>query len=311
MRTTVGIIAACTLSTLAHAQDAPSADVAPAPAEETARKAHAALLVYGDYTFSSDLDDGDGDVSVWRAGASLDMSFPIGATTNLGASFRAERWGFDFGDATAFDSADGQPWDDVTDLAFLLSLRHQWNDRWSSAIGGGIESGFADGADFNDSISGGGFVTASYKFNESLTAGLGVSVRTVLEDNTQVVPFLILDWKIADQWRLTTSPGISRRLIGLAYTPCEQVTITLGGGYERLDFRLDDSDPAPEGVGRYQRIPVGLEVTWNVSRQFGVSIYGGAQVWQQYELDNQNGDQLAKDDAGIAPFFGAAVEWKF
>jgi hypothetical protein len=78
-----------------------------------------------------------------------------------------------------------------------------------------------------------------------------------------------------------------------------------------LDFRLDDDEPVPKGVGRYERLPVGLDVTWHVSKQLGISVYGGAHVWQQYELDNENGDELAQDDADIAPFLGAGVEWKF
>ncbi len=305
MRMSPLVLLAATASTaLAQAEAAPE----PAPAK---RSASASFTVYGDYTFQSDLDDGEGEVSVWRAGANLDMSFPVWERSSLGVSLRGERWGFDFNNATAFDSADGEPWDDVNDFAALVSFSHQCTDRWSAIVGLGGESGYAQGADFDDSLTGGGFVAASYKFNDDLTAGLGVSVRTVLEDDAIVFPLLLLDWKIAEQWRLTTSPGVSRRLIGLAYSPNDQITIKFGGGYERLDFRLDDDAPAPEGVGRYQRIPVGVDVAWKFSSQWSVSVYGGAHVWQEYQLDDEDGNKITEDDAEIAPFLGASLEWRF
>ncbi|MBS0196666.1 MAG: hypothetical protein JSR77_07900 [Planctomycetes bacterium] len=281
---------------------------ATAPAE--GRKARASFDVYGDYTFSSDFSDSNGDVSVWRAGASLDMLFPVGERSDFGASLRGERWGFNFDNATGF-AADGEPWTDINDFAMLLSFKHQCTDRWSASVGGGLESAFADGANFGDSLSGGGFVAASYKFSDTFTAGLGVSVRTRLEDNVSVFPVLLLDWKISDKWSLGTSPSIGRRLFSLSYKPCESATISFGGGVEFLDFRLDSDAATSEGVGRYRRIPVGVEVAWKISDQVTLGVYGGAQVWQEYTLDDREGNRVFQDDAGVAPFAGASLEWRF
>lgn len=286
-----------------------ASEPAPAPAGE--RKAEAAFDLYGDYTFQSDFSDEPGHVSIWRVGANANMSFPVMERSAIGVGLRAERWGFEFGDATTFDAADGKPWKEVSDLAALVSFRHQFSEHWSGAVGGGLEAAFADGAEFGDSITGGGFVSAAYKFTDDLTVGFGVTARSQLEDNAFVFPLITFDWKFAEHWRMSSNPSVSRRLYSITYSPNDQWAFSFGGGYQTMDFRLDDGDSTPNGVGRIARIPIGAEVSWNPSKQLSIGVYGGAFVWQEYTLDDQNGDRVLRDQADIAPFLGAQVEWRF
>ncbi|MBX3382378.1 MAG: hypothetical protein KF864_02610 [Phycisphaeraceae bacterium] len=286
--------------------DAPTAATPESASSSEARKAKAAITFYGDHTFASDLEDSEGDASVWRIGSTLDMSFPVMTRSEIGLSFRAERWGFDVGESA------NAAWDDATNLATLLSFRSQINERWSWAVGGGVEAGFADGADFGESLTGGGFVSASHQCSDNLSVGIGVLARTRLEEDAIVLPTILLDWKISDKWRLGTSPSIGRRLVSLAYTPGEDWTFALGAGYEALDFRLDeDNSAAPSGVARYRRIPVGGEIAWHPSGQFTLGLFAGVHVWQEYTLDNERGDRISREDADPAAFLGGFARWAF
>jgi hypothetical protein len=309
----------------AHAQDQGSkagaatdtdeaAGASQAITESAGRTANASITFYGDHTFSSDFENNNGDASVWRLGSKLEMAFPVMDQSEIGVSFRAERWGFDFNDDSGGGNglgSTGEPWDEATNLAMLVSFRNRINDDWSWTVGGGGEAFFADGAEFSDSLTGDGFAAVTRRVNENLSIGLGVIARTRLEDDAFIAPMLILDWNINEKWRLSTSPGIGRRLVTLSYTPVEDWSFAIGAGYEAIDIRLDSDDDDKGGVGRYRRIPVGGDVSWHPSGQFAAGIFAGVHVWQEYTLDDPDGNRLGQQEADPAGFLGGYVRWTF
>lgn len=275
------------------------------------RAPQAKLDLFGDHTFSSDLSDADGSFAVSRVGVGLQMLFPVFETAQIGVGINAKRWEYDFEDAFVFDSVDGDPWQGINDFDLTLSFSKQINEKWSYFFGGSVQSSAADGADFSDSISAAGFGGATYAFSDTFSLGGGVIVRQPLEDDVEVVPVITMDWKLAEEWRFTIAPNVGRRLAGLVYTPSDAFEIAFGGGIEYNSFRLDDEGPAPEGVGRYRRVPLGIDLTWNISQQVSLSGYGGVMLFQELTLDDSEGERIEQEESDLAPFAGIGLQFRF
>ena len=96
------------------------------------RKARAAFDLYADHAFASDLTDSAGELSISRLGAGFQMIFPVLSDSQIGVALGAEHWNFDFKDATAFDSVDGDPWSGVNDLDLTLTFSNRINEHQST-----------------------------------------------------------------------------------------------------------------------------------------------------------------------------------
>jgi hypothetical protein len=273
--------------------------------------ARAALTFSSDYAFSADFSDSTGDLSVWRGTGDFQMQFPVFERSQLGIGLAYSRWNFDFTDATAFDADDGDPWSGVNEMDLTATFSTQLTETWSGVFGGTLKSASADGADFSESLTYGGLVGATYAFSENLSIGAGVIVRTELEDDVMVLPLITIDWKISDTLSFSTVPSPGRRFLGLTYEPSDSWAFTAGAAFEFIDFRLDDESPAPEGVGRYQRIPVGGGVTYNIDRQIALSLYGGLLVGQELTLDDSQGDRIEREDIDPTGFIGGGITFRF
>jgi hypothetical protein len=278
---------------------------------EEDRKTHAAFDIFSDYSFESDFTDSAGSLAVTRIGAQFAVTMPAFKTSQVGIALEADRWNFDFKNATTLDSVDGNPWRGVNDFNLTLTFSNQVTDHWSYVVGGYVRSSYADGAEFSDSISGGALLGATYKFSDTLSIGAGAVVHSVLEDDWTVLPLITIDWKISEHWAFSSKPSVGRRLIGFVYTPIEPLEITLGGGYEFIDFRLDNKSPAPKGVGRFHRMPVGVDVKYSFSRQFSIDAYGGIVLGQQVTLDDTNGERIRREDIDSSALVGLSLDWRF
>ena len=279
------------------------------PAED--RKARAAFDVYADHALSADFTDADGELSITRLATNFQMVFPVFSDSQIGVAIGAQRWSFDFKDAAAFDAADGDPWSGVNVLDVTLTFSNQINEHWSYVAGTFGRASFADGAELTDSLGGGLILGATRKLSDTLSIGGGLSVRSQLEDEWSVLPLITLDWKISETFRLKTTPSVGRRLFALTYTPIEALELSLGTGIESIDFRLDDESPAPKGVGRFRRIPVGVDITYNFSRQVSASLYGGMLFAQELTLDDSDGERIQREALDATPFFGGGFQWRF
>lgn len=275
------------------------------------RVARASLTFSGDHAFSADFSDATGDVSVSRGTGEFQMQFPVFERSQLGLGLSYSRWNFDFTDAFAFDADDGDPWSGVNEMDLTATFSTQLTDTWSGVVGATVKSAYADGADYSDSVTYGGLLGATYAFSEKLSIGAGVLVRSSLEDDALVLPLITIDWKISDTLSFSTVPSPGRRFLGFTYEPCESWAFTAGAAFEFIDFRLDDESPAPEGVGRYQRIPVGGGVTYNASKQIALSLYGGVMVGQELTLDDSQGERIQREDMDPSAFIGGGLTFRF
>jgi hypothetical protein len=303
---------------LAFGQDAQAKpnEAEPAPAakittQESGPRPQAQFTVRGMHEFSGDLKDSAGSVSIDRAGANFSMLFPVGDRSQLSVGLGSELSFYNFKDATGFASGFTEPWDDTEQLNGTVSFRSQATGQWSWYAGAGVDASLQRGADFERSVTGGLFGGVNYGISERLNVGLGMVLRSRLEDNGQVLPIPSVHWRISDKWSLGTSTGVAGSGAALTYRATEDLSFALEGAYETREFRLDDSAAAPDGVGRDHRIPISVSAAWNITHQIAVGGRVGVDVYQEYTLVDSSSNEVAKVKTDPSIFIGASLVISF
>jgi hypothetical protein len=261
--------------------------------------------------FNASFKDAPGDVTITRAGVALGARMAAGdrGQVNLGLDYEFSNYAFS--NATGLVPGVSEPWSDVHRVQFSGRYSRQQTREFSWFVGGGIGAAGEDGADWSQAIYGAAFAGGQYALSEKLTLGLGVAVRTLLEDNPQVYPIPIVNWQISDQWKLTSGgrPGVA-----LSYSPTEQLTFRLSGGYEIYelrDFRLAHNGPVPDGVGRETRIPVMLGVTYAAGTQISLEANVGYNFAEQLEVLDSGGNRISRQDVKPAPMLLVSFGYRF
>jgi hypothetical protein len=170
------------------------------------------------------------------------------------------------------------------------------------------------GAELEDSMQGGGFAGISYRFGDRLTIGPGIGVMSEIEDSATVFPVLIIKWKITDRLSLETGRGLGATLgpgLVLGWKASDNWTLSIGGRYEKLRFRLDDEEIAPNGIGQDRAFPLFVGVGYSFSQRARVSLLGGADLGGELRLEDEKGGLIAEEDYEPAGFAGLAFSFKF
>ncbi len=283
--------------------------------ESEGRTASLALEPFGAYFFETDLD-GAGDYSVGRVGAELSYDIPVWDRSTLGLGVRVERSEYDFSGATGL-AGGGDPMGGASIYGFSASLTHPLNDEFVFLGGVGVDWAGEDGADFGESALLSGVAAVSWRASEDLTLSLGVAASDRFEDDVRVLPFVGVEWRFADNMRLSSIEA-ARVLsggqgggIGVVYESSEELSFVAGLAFSGREFRLDENGPLPDGVLRDDRVIAGVGVAWdpgeNVSAELGV----GASVWSNIETLNAAGATVGDEDGDPAPFVAARVRILF
>jgi hypothetical protein len=268
------------------------------------------------YQFSTDFDDGPGSVSVNRAYGTFSSRFEIAPSLNLGLRFGWEGGWYDFDGNTPLSLGTGaSPWNTVQGVQLGANLGWKINEEWSTFVGiFGAAAGETD-ADASDTLSIGGSVGAMWRANDDFSIGGGVLVSSQIEDDALVIPLLLIDWRINDALKLTNIAGPEAYPTGagieLVCTAVPQWEFGIGGRYESRRFRLDDRGPAPEGVGEDSSFATWLRVGVRPLNGLRIDVLGGLMVWEEYELDDRNGNDLASSDLDPSPFVGVFLGYRF
>jgi len=273
----------------------------------------ASLVGEGGYAYQGEADiDGGGKLSVNRfdVGALGRMSLLQGLRWENAYFFSVNDYDFDGGGFSA-----GDPWETILTLRLVTRLRYQLSERWGVFGGGVFMLSPETGADWGDSFSGGGLAGVDFRASETLFVSLGAAVISQIEDNVQVAPSVILNWRPSERWtvRVGGVPASGGAAAGgeVAYRVIEPVEIGLGALFNQRRFRLDDSGPAPDGVGEDTTVPVRLRVGWYITPQIALHIVGGVALAGQVKLEDRSGDRLAKEDYDPAPYVGIRLAGGF
>lgn len=266
------------------------------------------VLGEGGFVYQGDADiDGGGSVQVFR--------YDLGVAGRMHLMDRL-RWGntFFFG-VNDYDFSGGSAWNTIFNLRLGTKLTYAIDEQWGISAGGIFMFSPESGADWGDSFTGGGLVAGEYRHSDTLFAGVGVAILSQIEDDTTVAPQVDVLWLPAEQWtvRLGGVPATGGAAASgeVAYRFAEPVDLGLGVLYQQRRFRLDDSGPAPEGVGVDNSLPVRLRLGWNVTPHFAVNLLGGVALAGEVELEDRNGNRVASSDYDPAAYVGIRLAGLF
>jgi hypothetical protein len=229
---------------------------------------------------------------------------------SFAAAFGRDRYDFS-GNA---DFSGSRPWKRINRLRFSVPVNWAVDDHWTLFFLPTLRFYGESGADLGDSATGGGLAGFSYRFSDRLTLGPGLGVLSRLEDSVNVFPILIIDWEITDRLSLKTGRGLGATQgpgLALSYRASDAWSLALGGRYESLRFRLDDSGPAPDGVGEDRSFPLYLSATYNRGRDLQLSVIGGVELGGTLRVEDSRGRRITKQDYDTAPFLGLSFNFRF
>lgn len=258
----------------------------------------------------TDLDRGG---SIRWAGAMASGSLLRQVTPQFaaGVSVQYEYQSWTFDQPAAFGGV--APWGDIMQPRVGLTFSYAPSADWRVVVSPSVAWAYESGASTGDALEYGAVLVASRVFSPRLTLGLGAAIYRQI-DETKVFPFLAIDWKIDDRWRLTNpfpAGPVGGAGLELTYALAEQWEAGFGGTYRSYQFRLDRDGPVPGGIGENRAIPLFVRLSRNIGKAAQVDLYVAALVNGQLKVKNQDGQDLASDDYATAPVLGLTVRYRF
>lgn len=263
------------------------------------------------YQSSASLDEG-GDMSAGRYFVTGALARVFAERWRVGASISFGEEHYDFSGSAGFGALD--PWDRIREFRFAVPVQYFANQAWTFYAIPSIRFNAESGASMNDGKNGGILAGAAYRVSDTLTIGPGIGIFTEIEDDTSFFPLLIVDWKITDTLSLETGRGFAASRgpgLQLRWRLPSNWEFALGGRYEKTRFRLDDSGPAPDGVGEDKSFPLFLLAEYAFGKDTRLGLIAGAEVGSNMRLEDASGDRLLDSDLSTAPFFGATFQTRF
>lgn len=255
-------------------------------------------------------DSGSFDYSRWFAGAGLDYLWS--PRTALGISFGGGQSRYGFKDVSGL--GDGDPWSDIEDYRVSVISRFAINEKVSGIVIPSWRVNRESGASTGDSQTWGLLAGVSWRLSDTLTLGPGIGVFDRLEESTAIFPILVIDWDISERWNLSTGRGLAASQgpgLTLAYQATNSWSLGVTGRYEQIDFRLDDTGPAPGGVGRDEVFPLVFSAAWSPSPGKRLSLFAGAEFGGELELADAGGTTIANSDYDAPFIFGGSFSLRF
>lgn len=262
----------------------------------------------GAYThrFETDLDSGDGNVSLNTLSAGIDASTDIHRDLSVSLRMNLGLSDYSFGGSNGFGGLD--PWESVHTIAFGAAASFQTDDRWTIFGGPVFQFSRESGASWGDAFTGGAIIGATYVVHDHLLIGGGLGVVSQIEDDVRFFPIIIVEWEINDQWRISSRGASGGRTsieftgVELIWSPARHWDFALGGGSSFSRFRLDDDGMAPDGVGEDESTPIWLRASYRPSSQVTFDAVAGMGFGGKMKLDDERGNRVVGSDYD-SPFF--------
>ena len=261
------------------------------------------------HQFDADLDVGDYHVSRLDFAASAETD--LNETWEVALQLRTWLDSFDFAPNASLGFG-SEPWEDIFTLSLGARIHYKLNDRWTLIGGPVLQFSRESGADWGDSLTGGGALSALYHWNENLAVGLGIGVLSQLEDDVIFFPILLVEWKLSSTLRLSSDTPTTTSVGGeIVWEFAPTFEAALGGGYSSKRFRLDDAGLAPGGVGEETYFPVHVRLGWSPVEHVQVNIFGGFALGTELTIETSTGAFVNDEEPDAAMFAGFSASLQF
>lgn len=258
----------------------------------------------------ADLDEG-GEFSWSGADFQLGVTrqFTPALSAGITARYATERWSFDKPNAFGPQA----PWSDIHRPSIGFNVGYAVAPDLALFVAPQFEWAYESGASASDSHSFGAVLGATKFFSPTLFVGLGLGAFRQLDEN-KYFPFVIVNWQITDQWRLSNplraGPAGGAGL-ELSYAWAQGWEAGVGAAYREYRFRLSSDGPTPDGIGQNQGVPVFARVTRHFGAAGQIDLFAGAVTGGKLQVDNAAGSTVQSTGYGSAPLFALTGTIKF
>lgn len=268
------------------------------------------------YFVPAEFDEGPGRFSLLQEQLQLSFLTPLGPGSAFFASARADVTRYGFRRALVLDPQRGNPLEVSHGGSLTLGVQLRLSGPWSVLVTGSLGFSAEDGARVDDAITGGTISGVMYELNRKVQLGLGILVRTQLEDDVRIfpIPLIQITLDLTQELRLVIGSRDGLRLI---YTPLPSLELSaglgIGGATGTADTRLDRRGFAPRGVLRSRRFPFEVELTWTPFGQNALEVQAtlGVFVYQRLEIDDRRGRSLTDVRTDPAVYGTLGLSWSF
>ena len=170
------------------------------------------------------------------------------------------------------------------------------------------------GADIDEATTSSVLAGISWRLSPALTLGPGVGVFGGLDDETDIVPILIVDWKLSERLTLSNGPGIGATRgpgIGLSYAASPVWKLGVVARYEKVQFRLDEDADIPGGIGTHTSTPVIATASWQPKPGTRISGFAGAAFDGSMKFKDDRDRTVGESGYDTAPIFGVTASFDF
>ena len=262
------------------------------------------------YQGSADLDNG-GDFSFGGVTVRAGVARDLGGGNRIGVTLNYDYLDYSFSNPVAFGGV--PPWNVVQRYGVTVPFSFQLRDGWSAGVAPSLDWFRENGADAGESLAWGATFSATKQFPDGNRIGVGLGVFDQIEE-TVVVPFLIIDWRLSDRWRIvnplaagpTGGAGIE-----FDYRLNDAWTMGVGAAYRRYRFRLSEAGPVPNGVGEERGVPVFFRATYSFTKQLALHMYAGVVAGGRLRVEDPSGNTLRQDDFDPAPLLAVTFLGRF
>lgn len=256
--------------------------------------------------------DGGGDFSLSGLFLRFNVTRPVSRRATVGLSLRYDADDYDFSRTDAL--GDAVPWNDVRRFGFGFPLFARLENNWSLGLSPSIDWLQEKDADAGDSLAFGVTAFAFKSFARDRSIGLGAGLFRTVDDDTEVFPFVAVDWRFNDRWRLANpfeADVLGPAGLELSYRFNDRWQLGGGGVYRSFKFRLNDTGPSPNGIGENKGTIAFLRLQRLTERGIDLDFYVGATLNGQFDLRDTEDREIAGADYDTAPFLAVTASTTF
>lgn len=256
---------------------------------------------------NADFENGAGQASVQRFGWDALIGRELDGGSNVIFSLHTEASFYDFKGATSLIAGSSDPFNDVYETALGMSVLSKKVNRRAWFAGFEFYLGGEDNVDLGDALSIGGLGGLRYEVHDDLTITVGLGMRTRLEDDPWVVPFLGFEWQLDPKTELV-SEGSS---VSLRRKLSPDWDLSFGAIYDQRQYRLNDNNALPGGVLRDESIQAFGELRWQPSTNTSLDLTAGYLLWREFTTRSSSGFAAGEIETDPEPYFGLQLRFEY
>jgi len=262
--------------------------------------------------FNSKIDNAGGpnaSFSITRFNADLKAPVRLSDDYVLATSFR---FGYD---AYNFNGVVSPPWQNVDTIQGSSVLQWKMDDAWSIYGGGFVKMSAASNVALTKGTTGGMLAGFNYKFDDTLSLGLGLAVASQLERSASLLPLITAKWKFADDWSLNVGlTDVATMGYGavVKWHFDEAWDFGFGAQYHNSRFRIASPDGTTgDGVGQEKSATLYADATWHATPAVDVDGVVGLATGGNLSTYNNHRDQVQGNNYKPAVILGVTGSLRF